>query len=503
MAAGRRLIALDQDVTSIETVLSSVGASLAQDLQRRLDEQQLHMNTAPVNNNTPSCNLPDVGSRLARGSAADLDRLTKGAEALATQEPAMQLSPSKDEHSAKRKRGDSLWEFQTGLRDGLGSSHHNKCHSRDLMPPPPSPRRPYAFTGHVLTPNLVDPPFVPTLRHPPTITGPTTPRRQTSQAQNTGVPVNGNELNHRSSVESNGVVPQGCHNHRSSLVSKESFERTPRRQPNHRSSSASMSAFEKGPPRDQDLNTACRIRLPPQLGGRSTDIEDPSSQAITTSSSYQDGNLLGARRSSEALSHTSRTARRLLANPSPGRLTLTPRYSNEQRHGLSANVRTSNDRLGTATSPHFGQRYRPYSSSLPPHNNQTLGENWRHMDSFDAAPAPTAGIRYMNPFESGPTAINGQMRPYSSTAQARNFLLAQHPAFDEAARRREQALSTQPALAERMQQAQPERGGGPVTPATASHRSTLNNTATRGSSNLADPRDSAPASRSGRRPAQR
>lgn len=125
------------------------------------------------------------------------------------------------------------------------------------------------------------------------------------------------------------------------------------------------------------------------------------------------------------------------------------------------------------------------------------------MDSFDAAPAPTAGIRYMNPFESGPTTINGQMRPYSSTAQAKNFLLAQHPAFDEAARRREQALSTQPALAERMQQAQPERGGGPVTPTTASRRSTLNNAATRGSSNVADPRDSAPASRSGRRPAQR
>ena len=461
------------------------------------------MNSAPVNNNTPSCNLPDVGSRLARGSAADLDRLTKGAEALATQEPAIQPNPSKDEHSAKRKRGDPLWEFQMGLRDSLGSSRPNTGHSRDLMPPPSSPRRPYVFTGHVITPNLVDPPFVPTVRHPTTVIRPTTPRHQTSQAQNTGVAVYHNELNHHSSVGSNGEMPQGRPNQRSSLVSKESFERTPRHHPNPRSSLASMSSFQKGTPRDHDLNTACRIRLPTQLGGRPTDPEDLSSQAISTSSSYQDGNLSGARRSSEALSHTSRTARRLPANPSPGRLTLTPRYPNQQRHGLLANVRTSNDRLGAAASPHFGTQCRPYSSSLPPHNSQALGENWRYMDSFYAAPAPTAGIRYVNPFESGPTAINGQMRPYSSTAHAKNFLLAQDPAFEEAARRREQALSTQPTLDERMQHARAERVGGPVTPATASHHSTLNNIAARGSSNVADPRDSAPASRSGRRPAQR
>ena len=461
------------------------------------------MNAAPGANNTPSCNLPDVGSRLARGSAADLDRLTKGAEALATREPAMQPGLSEDEHSAKRKRGDPLWESQKGIRDGLGSSRPNTRHSRDLMPPPPSPRRPYAFTGHVLTPDLVDPPFVPTVRHPPTVTGPTTPRHQTSQAQNTGVAVNGNELNHRSSVDSNGVMSQGRPNHRSSLVLKESFERTPRQLPNHRSSLPPISSFEKGPPRDQNFDTPRRIPLPARLGGRPTNIADLSSQAITTSSSNQEGNLSGARRSSEALSHTSRTGGRLPANPSPGRLTLTPRYSNQQRHGLLANVRTSNDRLGTAASPHFVAQSRPYLSSLPPHNSQTLGEKWRYIDSLYVAPATPAGIRYVNPFESGPTRINGQMRPYSSTAHAKSFLLAQDPAFEEAARHRELALSTQPTLEERIQHARAERGGGPVTPATASHRSTLNDTAARGSSNVADPRDSAPASRSGRRPAQR
>ena len=475
-------------------------------MQRRLDEQQLKINTAPVNTNTPSYNLPDVGSRLARGSAADLDRLTKGAQALATQKPAIQPSPSKYEHTAKRKRGDPLGEFQLGLRNGLESSRPDTCHSRDLMPPPPSPRQPYVFMGHVLTPNLVEPSFVSTVRHPQTVTlgpGPATPRHQTSQAQNTGVAVNGNELNHRSSVDSNGVIPQRHPNHRSSLASTESFEKTPRRHPNHRSSLAPILSIEKGRPRDQDLNTACRIQLPAQLDGRPTDIEDLSSQAIITSSSYQDGNLSRARPSSEALSHTSRTARRPPANPSPGRLTLTPRYSNQQRHGLLANVRTSNDRLGTAASPHFRMPSHPYSSSLPHHNSQNLGEIWRHKDSYEAGPASAAGTRYVNSFDSGPTAINGQMRPYSSTAHAKNFLLAQDPAFEGAARRREQALSTQPTLTERMQHAQTERKGGPVTPATASHHSTLNNTAARRSSNVADPRDSAPASHSGRRPAQR
>lgn len=80
------------------------------------------MKTAPLNDTTPSCNLPDVGSRLARGSAADLDRLTKGAEAIATLEPAFQPSLSKEEYSAKRKRGDPLSGSQQGLRNGLGAA---------------------------------------------------------------------------------------------------------------------------------------------------------------------------------------------------------------------------------------------------------------------------------------------------------------------------------------------------------------------------------------------
>ena len=456
------------------------------------------MNTAPLNDTTPSCDLPDVGSRLARGSAADLDRLTKGAEAIATQEPAYQPSPLKDEHSAKRKRGDPLSESQLGLRNGLGSSRPNTDHSRDLMPPPPSPRRPYSFMGHAPTPKLANSPFVPTARRPTTATlgpRPATPRRQISQAQDTGVAFDGNELNHHSSVDFSGTLFQHRPNHRSSLPSVEALERTPRRNPHHSSSLASMSSFEKRPPRDHDFNTACRIQFPAQLGTLSTETGNLSFQVITNSSSDPDHNLSGPRRSFEALSHTPRTARRQLTNASPGRLTLTPRYSNQQRHGLVANVRTSKDRPGTAASPHFGKQYHPHSSSLPQHNSQTRDEHWQHMASIDAGLAPAAGIRYVKPFESGPTVSNGQTRPYSSTPHPENFLLAQDPSFGEATHRREQALHTQLTPA--------ERGIGPATPAPASHRSTLNNTAARGSSNVADPRDSAPASRSGRRPAQR
>ena len=444
------------------------------------------MNTTPLNDTTPSCNLPDVGSRLARGSAADLDRLTKRAEAIATLEPAFQPSPSKEEHPAKRKRGDPLSESQQGLRNGLGSSRPNTGHSRDLMPPPPSPRRPYGFTGHVPTPNLVNSPFVPTARRPPTATlgpGPTTPRRQISQAQDTGLALNGNELNHHSSVDFDGTTFQHRPNHRSSLSSVEALERTPRRNAHHFPSVASMSSFEKRPPRDQDLNTACRIQLPAPLGALPTNTGNLSSQVITNGSLYPDRNLLGPRRLFEALSHPPRIARRQLPNASPGRLTLTPRYSNQQRHGLVANVRTSNDRPGTAASPHFGKQYHPHSSWLTHHNSHTRDEHWRHIASFDAGLAPAAGIRYVKPFESGPTAVNGQMRPYSSTPHPKNFLLAQDPSFGEATHRREQALRTQLTPA--------ERGIGPATP--AAH----------GSFNVTDPRDSAPASRSGRRTAQR
>ena len=455
------------------------------------------MNTASLHNSIPCCDLPDVGSRLARGSVADLDRLTRGAGAMATQEPVSQLSPSKHEHSAKRKRGDALSESQLGLRKGLGSSRPNTDHSRDLMPPPPSPRRPYVFVGHVPMPKLIDSPFAPTARRPTTATlgpGSTTPRRQTSLAQNTGVALNGNELNHHSSVDVNGIMFQHRPNHRPSLLSVEASGRTPRHHPYYSSSLASMSSFEKRPSRDQDLNTACRVQLPAQPMALPTDPGDPSTQAITNSPLYPEGNLSGARRPFEALSYTPRTAHRLPANPSPGRLTLTPRYLNRQRHGLVANVRTSNDRLGTAASPHFGKQYNPYSSSIPAHKPQKR-EDGRHMATIDAGPIPAASSRYVNPFASGPTAFNGQRHPYSSTPQAKNFLLAQDPCFEEAAGCREQALSTKLTPA--------EHAGGTVTPANASQRGTFNNTAARGSSNLADPRDSAPASRSGRRPAHR
>ena len=374
------------------------------------------------------------------------------------------------------------------------------------MPPPPSPRRPYVFMGHVPTLKLVDSPFMTTARRPATATlgpGPTTPRHQTFQAQNTGIALNGNELNHHSSVDFNGIMFQHRPNHRSSLLPVEALERTPGGHPHLSSSLASMSSFEKRPPRDQDLNTACRVQLPAQLGARPTDSGGLSSQAITNSSSYTNGDLSGARRSSVALSRTPRTAHRLPANPSPGRLTFTPRYSNQQRHGLVANVRTSNHRLGTAASPHFSKQYNPYSSSISQHNSQTRGESGRHLAPFDAGPAPAASSRYVNPFASDPMAFKGHMRPYSSTPVAKNFLLAQDPSFEEAARCREQALSTKLIPAERMQHAESERAGGPVTPAPASHRRVLNNTTTRGSSNVADPRESAPASRSGRRPAQR
>ena len=455
------------------------------------------MNTASLHNSTPCCDLPDVGSRLARGSFVDLDRLTRGAGGMATQEHVSQPSPSKHDYSAKRKRGDALSESQQGLHKVLGSGRPNADHSRDLMPPPPSPRRPSVFKSHVPMPKLIDSPFAPIARPPTTTTlrtRSTTPRRQTSLAQNTVVALNGNGLKHHSSVDFNGIMFQHRCNHRPSLLSVEASEGTPRHHPHQSSSLASMSSFGKRPSRDQDFDTAFRVQLPAQPMALSTDPGDPSTQAITNSPSYPEGNLPGARRPFEALSYTPRTAHRLPANLSPGRLTLTPRYSNRQRHGLVANVRTSNDQLGTAASPHFGKQYHPYSSSIPAHSPQKR-EDGRHVANFDAGPIPVASSRYVNPFASGPTAFKGQIRPYSSTPQAKNFLLAQDPCFEEAARCREQAPSTKLTPA--------ERTGGTVTPATASQRAIFNSTATRGSSNLADPRDSAPASRSGRRPAHR
>ena len=487
--------------------MNAAGASLAQDSQRGPDELCLHGNPAPAGNHEPLLDLPDVGSRLAQGSAADLERMTKGAKVLAGHEHAIQISlTTKDEPTAKRKRDGPLWEFPDEHSSSLSSNRLEKGHSRDLMPPPPPPDQSDVLMGRVVTPDLNNYPDGLVVRRLPKVTigpGPATPQRQTSRTQNTNTSVHhGTELTHRLPMGLNEEMPRIRPDNRYLGTSVISSKETSGRRSDYHSSRASIPSSEVLTTRHQPIGTMRQMHLPAQFDGRSLNTEDCGGKAVTNaSSSYHDGHLSAARPSFKALPHRLENAQYTAANLSPNRLTLPPRSSRQQRPGLLANVRTSHDQLGAAVSPHFGTQRHPYSSSLPDNSGQKFDDDFRYMNSFDRGAAPAAGIRYANSFDSGPTAVYGDMRPYSSTSPANNFLLAQDPTFEEARRRREEGLSTQTSFAERMQRAQADRGR--TAAINARHRKASQGINGHGPSNVADPRASAPTSLSSRRPAQR
>ena len=150
LSAGRRLLALGQDVSSIEAVLNSAGTSLVQDLhvyQRPGAQQHLPSNLLTRDIVTLPRPTLDVSSRLARGSAADLDRLTKGSPSLGHRGcgPANCLF-SRDGYSAKRQRVESSSDLGQPFDLFPSSRPYAKVPSRDLMPPPPLPmRNPFVF----------------------------------------------------------------------------------------------------------------------------------------------------------------------------------------------------------------------------------------------------------------------------------------------------------------------------------------------------------------------
>ncbi|KAL2041047.1 hypothetical protein N7G274_005991 [Stereocaulon virgatum] len=150
LSAGRRLLSLGQDVTSIETVLNLAGASLIQGTQvhqRPGTQHQLPSTLLTGLNAMPTRPTPNVASRLANASAAELGRLTKGNPSLLDCErnPVKSLF-SRDGFPAKRKLVDSLDELEWPFDRHHSSRAYGKTPSRDLMPPPPLPmRNPFVF----------------------------------------------------------------------------------------------------------------------------------------------------------------------------------------------------------------------------------------------------------------------------------------------------------------------------------------------------------------------
>lgn len=146
-------MSLNRDVTSIEAVLNPVGASVFQSQNRQPKQGLRTESEVAADTNRYSHGSSDLGSRLAQGSAADLDALNEDGGTFGGKKRS--APPDSMEHngtSTKRKCVSSTSEKEQQMDRLFGNQ---KGHSRDLMPPPPVPhRQPYVYFTQVPEPNL-------------------------------------------------------------------------------------------------------------------------------------------------------------------------------------------------------------------------------------------------------------------------------------------------------------------------------------------------------------
>ncbi len=161
LLAGRKLIDFGQDVSSIEAALSRAGASLTQNShhqQQPSSRQQYNRYPVAANNIIQPFTPLDTGSRLARGSAADLALLNKEASMVHDQrlESRPSLATRNGPPSLKRTRADSFSSFDemANVQDARADP---KGQTGGLMLPPPRPvQQPYVFMGRADIPYVSD-----------------------------------------------------------------------------------------------------------------------------------------------------------------------------------------------------------------------------------------------------------------------------------------------------------------------------------------------------------
>ena len=458
LSAGRRLIALGEDVSSIRTALKLAGVSLTEDLRPEQQEDvrsQYHiMDHKPAGQKS---SLVDGGSRLARGSAADLDSLNQGAgifegRSRITQRDSMRLDGS----STKRKRVDSRSDTEHQAEYALRGGGFEKCRSRDQMPPPPIPmQQPFVHTARISFSDMHGPDFQHGLvnsshfQRPPI-----TPQRHSAQGDlSCSMLAPGSSMKPSNTSWAGAATDDGQSHvdHRQSpradtgnsvpVYVRGGWQQPPdsfdiERSGNHTSPISSLPSTGQPPERRSMSYHQGSLMFPIDLGGRTIDPSSRSYQSVSSDGS----SLYQKRQSGPAMqSELDSPAHARTYHPFPsieGRITLprTPslasRHSSDKGIGLcslvrrsryetsyrSANSSSHRQQLVIATpghqrvaSAHFPTRQPAYSSSLP-----SLGGS--NTESF----------RRINSFDSGPTPVNGEMRHYFS-ANGENFLLAQDP----------------------------------------------------------------------------
>ena len=454
LSAGRRLMALGEDVTSIETTLKLCGVSLVKGLQ---PQRQMNIcsqyDTVDLKPAEPKSSL-DLGSRLALGSAADLDSLNQGAGIFEGRRGVTQQdSMRQDDFSSKRKRVDSRSDTEHQTEYALRGGGFENSRSRDQMPPPPIPMQQRLVStarvpssdvhglnsqrDHVNAVHFQRGPFTPqehpaqgSLSHSMFAPGSFIEPSGTSLAEartNNGH----SHINHPQSPRANTAV-----------YARGGWQPLPasfdtERSGNYSSLGPSLPSTGQPPARRSMSYHQGSLMFPIEAGDHTIDPSSRSYQSVSSDGSlqYQRRQTALAKQSQfESPAHSSNH------NPSPNResrITLprtpfsTSRHSFDNGIGLSSHIRSSSrqtnhqsanssshrEQLVTATPAHqrglasarFPSRQTVYSSSLP---------------SLDVPNAEM--FRRNNSFDSGPTPVNGEIRPHSSI-NGESYSLAQDP----------------------------------------------------------------------------
>lgn len=450
-------MALGEDVSSIETTLKRTGVSLTEGLrpQQQVDSRsQYHRMDLELGGEKSS--PLDVGSRLARGSAADLDSLNQGAGIFKGRSDIMQQDSMRpDGSSSKRKRVESRSDTEHQNEYTLRGKGFEKCRSRDQMPPPPIPiQQPLVYMARVPSSDTHGVSSQHDLVNATHFQrAPITPQRYPSQGglsrlilapgssmepSNTslaGARTNSGQsrLYHHQSPRANAGTAGPVYARGGWQPPPESFDTE--RSRNYSTTSSSLPSTGQPPARRSTGYHQGSLMFPIELGNRTIDPSSRSYQSVSSDGS----SLYHGRQSELAMQYQlGSPAHSCNHNPSPnreGRITLsrTPsfasRHLSDQGIGLSVHARSSSrqtnqpsanssshrQQLAIATpahqrvdaSPHFSTRQPAYSSSLPSINVMNT-EMFRRNNSFD----------------SGPTPVNGEMRSYPSIS-GEDFSLAQ------------------------------------------------------------------------------
>ena len=452
-------MALGEDVSSVEKTLKLAGVSLTEDIrpQQQMDmrSQYGRMDLEPAGQKSSRL---DGGSCLARGSAADLDSLSQGAGIFKGRSGMMQQDAMRQDGSfSKRKRVDSRGDTEKQTEYAIRGGGFDKCRSRDQMPPPPIPvQQPFAYMArtptsdmhslnsqhdHVNATHFQRAPITPqqhrsqgglsrlmlapgSSMEPPnsSLAGASTTDRQS-------------HVDHRQSARGNTGTSR-------SVYARGGWQPPPEtsdteRSGNHSSSSSSLPSTGQPPARRMSSHHQGSLMFPIELEDRTI---DPSSRSYQSVSS--DGSSLYQRRQSALAmeSQLESPAHSRNHNPSPNRerrITLSRTPSTASRHfsdkgiGLFSHVRSSSRQTNHLSANSSYQRQQPVITT-PVHQRAYTSAHFSTRQPTYSSSLPSLGrpntemFRHNNSFDSGPTPVNGEMRPYSST-NGENFVLAQNP----------------------------------------------------------------------------